>query len=89
MTKLESQRDEFHTEKVRTTKEKSIVISSFKSDIPPIMGVLGEGKEIFAPLTEIRIPYLWNTRDGVRGVYPRAPKSLHDQRIKLQARINQ
>ena len=30
-----------------------------------------------------------NAHYGVRGVYPRAPKLLHDKRIKLQAGMNQ
>ena len=37
----------------------------------------------------IRTPYLWNAHDGVRGVYPRASKLLHGQRIKLHSGINQ
>ena len=50
---------------------------------------LGEGKESSTPLTAIRKTELWNAPDGVRGVYPRASKSPHKQRIKLQAVINQ
>ena len=37
----ESQRDEVHADKVRNTKDQSIVISDFKTDVPPILGVLG------------------------------------------------
>ena len=32
---------------------------------------------------------LWNAHDCIRGVFPGAPKSLHDWSIKLQAGINQ
>ena len=85
---MESHRDEVHAAKVSKTKEQSIVISSFRTDIPPILGGLGEGKEISTPLTEIRTPELWNVNNGVRGVYNRASKLLHDHRIKLQAGIN-
>ena len=49
---------------------------------------LGEGIESFTPLTVIRTPELWNAQDGVRGVYLRASKYLHNQIIKLQAGIN-
>ena len=70
------------------TKEQSIVISAFKTDLPHILGGLGNGKESKTPLTDIRTPELWNFRGGVRGVYPRASKSLHDQRLKLNAGIN-
>ena len=41
---LESQRDEFHAAKVRKTKEKFIFISTLKTDVPPLLGGLGEGK---------------------------------------------
>ena len=85
---LESQRYEFHAAKVRKTKYQSIVILAFKTDIPTILGRLGEGKEISTLLTAIQTPELWNAHDGVRGVYPRASKSLHNQRIKLHAWIN-
>ena len=37
----------------------------------------------------IRTPELWTAHGGVRGVYPRASKLLHYQRIKLQDGINQ
>ena len=36
----ESQRGEAHAAKVRKTKEKSIAVSAFKTDVPPIMGGL-------------------------------------------------
>ena len=36
------QRDEVDAAKVRKTKDKSIVISDFKIDVPPILGGLGE-----------------------------------------------
>ena len=75
--------------KFRNMKKQSIVISAFKMEPPPILGGLGKGKESSTSLTVIRTPELWNAHDGVRGVYTRASKSLHDQRIKLQAGINQ
>ena len=50
------QRDEFHASKVRKTKWQSIFISSFKTDMLPILGGLGEGKESFTPLTAIQTP---------------------------------
>ena len=60
----ESQRDEVHVAKLRKTKEKSIVILAFKTDVPPILGGLGEGKELTTSLTAIRTPELWNAHDG-------------------------
>ena len=74
--------------KVRNTKDQSIVISTFKTDVPPILGGLQRGDELTTPLTAIRTPKLCNSRYGVRGVYPRASKSLQDQIIKLNAGIN-
>ena len=41
---LESQRDKVHAAEVRKTKEQYIFISDFKTDIPPILGGLREGK---------------------------------------------
>ena len=70
---------------------KKIVIDyylNFKTDVPPILGALCEGKESKTPLTTIINPELWNYHDGVSGMYPRASKYLGDQRIKLQAGIN-
>ena len=85
---MESQRDEVHAAKFRNTKEQYIVISAFNTDTPPILGGLGEGEVSFTPLTAIWKPELWNAHYGVRGVYPRASKSPHNQIIKLQAGIN-
>ena len=51
---LESHRDKVHATKVRKTKEQYTFISDFKTDIPPILGGLGEVKEISTPLTAIR-----------------------------------
>ena len=53
---VESQRDEVHAAKIRKTKDQSIVISEFKTDISPIMGGLGEVKDISTPLTETKHP---------------------------------
>ena len=39
----ELQRDEVHAAKVRETKDQSIVISAFKTNVPPILGGLGRG----------------------------------------------
>ena len=41
----ESQQDKVHAEKVWKTKEQSIFTLVFKTDVPPILGGLGEGKE--------------------------------------------
>ena len=68
MSTVESQRDELHAAKVRKIKDQSIIISTFKIDVPPIIGELGEGKEYTTPLTENLTPELWNTHDGVIGV---------------------
>ena len=51
----ESQRDEVHASKVRK-KYQSIFISTFKTDVPLILGGLSEGKEYTNPLTSIRTP---------------------------------
>ena len=48
----------------------------------------GGGGVLTTPLIDIRTPMLWNSRDGVRGVYPRASKSLQYQILKLNAGIN-
>ena len=56
--------------------------------MPPTSGGLSEGKESTTPLTAIRNPELWNTHDGVIGVYPWASKYLGDHQIKIQAGIN-
>ena len=84
----ESQQYEAHAAKVRKTKEKLIVISDFKIDVPPILGGLGEGKESTTPLTSTLTPGLWNSHYGVRGVHPKASKSLQDQILKLNMGIN-
>ena len=49
-------------------KDKSIFILAFKTDIPQIMGSMGEGKEISAPLMAIRTPEIWNVHVGVREI---------------------
>ena len=72
----ESQRDEVHASKVWKMREQSIVVLAFKTDMPPILGRLGEGKELTTPLTDIRTLELWNAHYGVRGVYPLASKYL-------------
>ena len=70
------------------TKEKSIVILAFKTDVPTILRGLWEGKESTNPLTYIRTPEIWNSRDGVRGIYTRASKALQEQILNLNAGIN-
>ena len=84
----ESQQDEFHADMVHKTREKSIAISDFKTDIPPILGGLGEEKESTTPLTAIRTPELCNAHYGVRGVYLWASSYVQDQILKLNAGIN-
>ena len=54
----------------------------------PILGGLGEGKELTTPLTAIHTPKIWNAHDGVRGVYPRASNCLQDQILNLNSGIN-
>ena len=39
------QRDEVNAAKLRKTKKKYIVILALKTDMPPILGGLGEGKK--------------------------------------------
>ena len=39
-------------------------------------------------LTATLTPELWNSHDGVRGVYPRSSKSLQYQILKINAGIN-
>ena len=68
----ESQKDEFHVDKVRNTRDQYIFILEFKIDVHPILGGLGEEKESTTLLTAIRTPKLWNDHDEVRGVYPQA-----------------
>ena len=72
---------------MRKTKKKSIFILAFKTDLPPILGGSREGKESTTPLTYICTPEIWNSRDGVRGLYPRAYKSLQDQRLNINTGI--
>ena len=50
--------NEVHAAKVRKTKEQSIVISEFKTDMPPILVGLVVGKESTTPLTDIGTPEL-------------------------------
>ena len=49
-------------------KEKSIFISNFKIDVPPVLEVLGKGGEPTTPLTAIYEPEIWDSCDGVRVV---------------------
>ena len=49
MSTEDHKRDEVHADRGRKKKDQSIVISEFKTDIPPIMGGLAEGKESSAP----------------------------------------
>ena len=69
-------------------KEKFISILAFRKYVPPILGGLREKKEYTTPLTDIRTPKLRNDHDGVRGVYPRASKSLQDHILNINAVIN-
>ena len=39
-------------------------------------------------ITAIRTPKLWNSQDGVRGVYQQAYKYLQEQRFNLNSVIN-
>ena len=50
MSTAESQKDDVHVDKMRKIKEQSIIISEFKTDVPPILGRLVEGKEYTTPL---------------------------------------
>ena len=88
MTTEESQRDEVQTTKVWKTKGESINISASKTDVPPTLGKMGEGNEYITPLKAIQTPELWNSHDGVTGVYPRTLKSLQYQRLKWKEGIN-
>ena len=76
-----------HTAKVSNTKDKYVVISSFKTDTPPILGGLNKGNYFTTPLKAIINTYLWNAHDGFMGVYPRDSKYLQYQCLKLQAGI--
>ena len=77
-----------HADNVRKTKEQFTFISGLKTDVPPIIGGLGKGKESTTPITEILTPQSWNALDGLIGLYPRALKCLKYQRLKLQAGID-
>ena len=88
VSKTESQRDDANASKVCKTKYKSNVISAFKTDVPPILGDLSEGKESTTPLTLIGNLELCNTHNVMRGVYTQASKYLVDQNIKLRAGID-
>ena len=50
---MESKRDEVNATKARKTKDQSIIISVFKTDVTPIIGGIGEGNEYATPLKEI------------------------------------
>ena len=69
--------------KVWETHNQSIRISNFKTYVPPILGGICEGKEYTTPLKSIQTPELWNSHDGVRGLYDRALKSSQYHRLKL------
>ena len=84
----DSQRDKVHAGNMHKTKEKSILISSLKTDLPPILGGLAEGKESTTSLTSIRTTEIWNDHYVVRVVYPRAAKYLQNQRLNINAGIN-
>ena len=56
--------------------------------MPPILGGLGEGKELATHLTAIRTHGIWNSHDGVRGIHRRASKSLQVQRLKHNSCMN-
>ena len=75
MSTTELQRVKLHASKFQK-KEQYIVISAFKTYLPPILGGLSEVKESTIPLTDIRTPEIWNSRDGMRGVHPQGSKSL-------------
>ena len=66
---VESQIDKVNVVKVRGGKEQYILDPAFNTDIPPIFGGIVEGKERFTPFNELSTSELWNTYDGVRGVY--------------------
>ena len=56
--------------------------------MPPILGGLGEGKELIKPLTDICTLELWNAHNEIMGVHPQASKYLQDQRLNLNVGIN-
>ena len=88
MLTAESQQDVVHAAKTQKTKDKYIVISYFKSCVPPILGGLGEGKESTTPLKAICTPDIWNAHDGVREIYLRSYKYLQDQSLNIDAGMN-
>ena len=79
----ESQIENMHASKVINTKEQSIVISYFKTDILPILGGFREVKDSTTPLTAIRTSELWSTNTGVRGVQPSSSIPLKYKYLKL------
>ena len=58
MLTKESQKYAVHAVKVQKTNKQSIIIYYFKTDVPQIIGGLGEGKESTTPLIEILTPEL-------------------------------
>ena len=46
----DSQRNDVNVAKVRKMRDRYIIIFDFKTDVPPILGGLGEGKESTTPL---------------------------------------
>ena len=63
--------EKVNADKVRKTMGKSIVISEFKENTPPISEGLGAGKESDAPITEILTPHMCNDHDVARDGLPR------------------
>ena len=79
----ESHLDYMHAAKVRNAMEQSKIIYHFKIDTSSILGGLSKVKDYTIPLTKIRNLKLWNTRDGVRGLYFMASKYLQYQRLNV------
>ena len=67
---------------------KSIIISDFNKDVPPILGVLGEGGVSTTPLTDICTPELWNDHDGVSVLYLQEYNYIEGEILKFNAGIN-
>lgn len=84
----ESRIDEMHSARVKRPLERSIVISAFKTDIPPVFSGPKEGREMKYPLPGIKTPEMWDAHDGIRGVKPRVSESLADQRTAITGGIN-
>ena len=84
----ESQRYEVYEAKLRNTKEQLIFIAALKTDVPPILGGLREGKDNTSLFTTTHNPEFLNEHDGVRGFLPRAYEFFQYNRIKFQAGID-